>query len=642
MKITELRCTACKGTMKVDPDNPNYAVCEYCGSRYLIEWEKTGANSSAGEGNPPEKRMEIPDWYTPVKQVERKKTGWEVMGWKRNLVMILAFVIAAAALYGTGISRRYRMNRDEKAAAEAVLNPVDGESLVEDIPETVYVLDGILKDFAEHVFDQPAEAITDKQLSGIQWMQFRSTMDFREIGYSLENPYENPEAELTWVRFPRDDNYGIETACLPLFAGLKKLETNQSLWKKELQGIALEGISGYFESLDEVAAVVGDAAALREVTMKGDVLSLRGAEQLPNLEILNLDCDQIAEPKTLVNIKSLKSISVDMYEEGMDFSVFGMMPWLEKVTISSKKLKDFSFVSGMSGLKELNLTYGTFLNLEPLKDCAGLEALSLERCDELKDLSALAGLTGLKKLRIELPYDCQEPDLSAMTAMEELYLKGFKKTGFLRNMPQLRTMTLDNCMVEEPSDFTGLVNLTELTCTSFSASERDYGFITSLPAIEWLDLGGTRTYEDISGIFNLPTLKHLDIGGMECEIAFDRIQENTSLETLIINGIKLYENVVVSGGGGIYSINWDDVSLVENLSFLEKFKGLNRLSIRNNELTDLGFAAALEALGSIDFSDNYVTDLSPLSGLNMLREVTCAENPVSNFEVLGESVMLIK
>lgn len=646
MKITELRCSACKGTMKVDPDNPNYAVCEYCGTKYLIEWDKAGRE--AGEGNPGMKRIPEPIHYQPIQPPEPKKNGWEVLGWKWSIAMALAIITAAGIIYGPAIYRRYQMDHGPKTAAEAdfgsgtdenggfAADGTDGASVKE------IHLDGIMKEFVEYVFDQPAEVITEKQLASIQWIEFKASMDFREIGYSLQNPFKDTDAELIWVKFPRDEYSDADLSCLPLFTGLKKLGTNQSVRKEDLHGIALEGIRGYFDSLEEAAALMEDTATIREIEMKGNTVSLKGAEQLPNLEILSLDCDQIDEPKALVNMKSLKSLSVDLYDEGMDFSVFGMMPWLEKVTISSKKLKDFSFVSGMDGLKELSLCYGTFLNLDPLKSCTGLEALSVERCDEVKDMSALAGLANLRKLRVDLPYGCPEPDLSGLAAMEELYLESFSKTGFLRHMTQLKTLTLDSCRVEEPSDFDGLVNLVTLNCTSFGAAERDYGFVTRLPALERLNLRGTKTYGDISGIFNLPTLAYLDIGSMECEIDFDKIRENTSLKTLVMDHIKLYKNVTVSGGNGIYSVNWDDVNLVEHLSFLEKFKGLDSLSIRENELTDVGFAASLPALRSIDFSDNYVTDLSPLSELKMLRKVNCAENPVSNFEVLSESVLVVR
>ncbi len=42
MKITELRCSACDGTLKVDENNPNFAECEYCHTKFTIEWDHPG------------------------------------------------------------------------------------------------------------------------------------------------------------------------------------------------------------------------------------------------------------------------------------------------------------------------------------------------------------------------------------------------------------------------------------------------------------------------------------------------------------------------------------------------------------------------------------------------------------------------
>lgn len=657
MKITELRCSACQGTMIVDPENPNYAVCEYCGTRYLIEWDTAGGDRAAGEGNPSLKKVPEPIQYKPIPFLlhEKKKTGWEPYGWKRGVAIGALFLVILGVIKGPAVYRRYKMDHEAKVNSEQSVDAANGSAAgVGKTTEDDVKLEGVLAAFAEQVFGQPAELIPDEQLAKIQWLEFRTTVDFEQIGYSFHNPYADSgsgsadgesgvsEPVLTWVSFPRDNYADMSLSSLPKFTGVKKLKTNRGLTSEEIAGLHLEGITGYFNSLDSVAGLIGDTASIREIGMSGDTVSINGAEKFPNLEILSLDCDQIEEPKKLVAVKTLKSLSVDLYDEGMDFSVFGMMPWLERITISSKKLKDFSFVSGMNGLKELNLSYGTFLNLDPLKDCAGLESLTIERCDELKDMSALSGLTKLKKMKLELPYGCPEPDLSALTAMEELYLDSFENTAFLRYMPELTTMTLDSCRINNPSDFEGLTKLTTLNCTSFGQMERDYRFITRLPALENLNLSGTKTYEDISGIFNMPALKSLNISGMECEINFNNIQDNTSLEQLKIDHIKLYKNVSVRGGGGIYSVNWDDVNLTDHLSFLGKFKGLNALSIKENELTDLGFVSSMEALKSIDFSDNYVTDISPLSGLKGLREVICTENPISNFEVLGDSVMVVQ
>ena len=296
----------------------------------------------------------------------------------------------------------------------------------------------------------------------------------------------------------------------------------------------------------------------------------------------------------------------------------------------------------MDGLKALHIEHGTLLTLAPLSGCSELEELSVESCDELKDMSAISGLTGLTKLMLDLPYGCPQPELSGLTGMKELYLESFDETGFLRSMSGLETLTLDSCNVSNASDLDGLVNLKVLNCTSFGAMERDYSFITRLTGLEEVDLHGTVTYGDISGIFNLPALKRLNISHMECEINFDRIADNTTLEALSIDSIKLYKNVQVSGGGGIVYVDWDDVSFTEHLSFLEKLKGLKELSIRENELTDISFAASLGGLKTIDFSDNYVTDLSPLSGLKALSQVKCSENPVSDYEILGDAVVIVR
>lgn len=49
MKLTEQRCPACNGTLKIDEKNPHVAVCEYCKSRYILEWENGLA--PIGNGN---------------------------------------------------------------------------------------------------------------------------------------------------------------------------------------------------------------------------------------------------------------------------------------------------------------------------------------------------------------------------------------------------------------------------------------------------------------------------------------------------------------------------------------------------------------------------------------------------------------
>lgn len=642
MKITELRCYACDGTLKIDDQNPNFAVCEYCHTKYTIEWDHP---NHPGSGDAHLKKMPTKIAYEPIQE---PKDLEDFTSFKRKRAAALAIMGLGAVLI-VGINAKGLFGGGNEKAADTskitlqgfMPNAAVGNSEEGGKAEST-ALSGIMADFVEEVFDLPADEVSEKDLAKIQWLEFQSTIDFRRIGYSFEDPLINQDAQLTWVEFPRDQYREADPSCLPAFSGLKRIGTNQHLDAGDTKGLALTSIRGYFDSLADVAAAVEDPSLIRYLDITGDPFSLNGLDQLPNLETLILDSDNIEETKNLVSAESLKHLSIDMYDGKMDFSVLGMMPWLEEVGIKSESVRDLGFVSKMNGLRTLRVENGGFLSLAPLKDCPQLEELSIINCDELKDMSEISALTSLRKLEVELPYGCVQPDLSTLTELEELYLDGFDGTGFLRNMGKLQSLTLDSCTVENSADFEGLTNLKTLRCTSFISTARDYSFITRLPALEDLDLQGTATYDDISGIFNMPALKRLNISNMQCEINFDRIGENTTLEALSINKIKLYKNVQVSGGGGIVYVDWDDVSLVEHLSFLEKLKGLKELSIRENELTNLSFAASLPALQTIDFSDNYVTDLAPLSGLKALSAVNCEDNPISNYDILGKSVTVLR
>ena len=326
---------------------------------------------------------------------------------------------------------------------------------------------------------------------------------------------------------------------------------------------------------------------------------------------------ELADHKVMIQGTSLESLALESESLSMDFSVLGMMTGLKELSISSENLRDIGFISRLPELTSLSLSNGTMLTLDALKDCSGLKALSIVMCDEVKDLSGLARL-------------------------KELYLEGFQNMSFLKSLSGPEALTLDSCQVSDPSVFSGLGSLRSLTCTSFVSTERDYSFIPEMTSLEEVNLSGTETYDDLSGIFNLPALKRLNISGMSAEINLDKIQENTILEELQADHLKLYENVTVSGGGGIIYVDWDDVTFSEHLDFLGRLKSLKHLSIRENELTDLNFAREMGALETIDFSDNYVSDVSPLSALQNLKQVTGTDNPVSNYEALGPSVTVVR
>lgn len=110
MKMTELRCSACDGTLKIDEQNPGIAECEYCHTKYTIEWDRSGTYGGAGNGNPYLKPMPGKINYQPVHREEPKKTGWEPYGWKRGVALVILFFVLMGIMYGPKVYRRYQMD----------------------------------------------------------------------------------------------------------------------------------------------------------------------------------------------------------------------------------------------------------------------------------------------------------------------------------------------------------------------------------------------------------------------------------------------------------------------------------------------------------------------------------------------------
>lgn len=107
MNITELRCSACNGTLKVNPQNPNVVECEYCHTKFMVEWNHPG---SQGGQNVQLRQMPQRINYQPSKPAEPKKTGWEPYGWKRGVALVILFFVLMGIMYGPKIYARYQMD----------------------------------------------------------------------------------------------------------------------------------------------------------------------------------------------------------------------------------------------------------------------------------------------------------------------------------------------------------------------------------------------------------------------------------------------------------------------------------------------------------------------------------------------------
>ena len=646
MRMTELRCPACGGDLKIDKNNPNIAVCDYCNTQFFLEKETGFLN---------------PEGKYVAKESPNRGSGRKADGQKR---------LAAGGLLGTallvlvcGMRIYLRWERVNERARDAMrqqsaknweiqernLNSALEEQLTDRMPG-VYVegygaesgeqpLTGAFGETAERIFEKPADEITEKELAQIKWLETERDMDYLYVGYSLADPYGEDGAELTWLTFPDDTEAGV--SCLFRFTGLRKVDLYQHIGAEDIRGLDLAGIGGYFGSLPELAGMLENPAGLQELHIMGSMDSLGGLEKFGGLQVLRLDRAEGLGLEQLVRLPELRSLSLECDDASCDLSVLGVLGGLEELYVEADGLKSLEFLKGMEGLKKLEIVDAGILSLDGLAGMDSLTSLRVWNCDKLKSMELPGELAGVKELALELPYDCTPPDLTGFRQVEVLKLSGFKDCSFLGDMANLTSLTLESCQIGSGTELTGLVNLEELTCSAFMQPGQPLGFVADFPALKKVDVSGMSTYDDISGIFNIRGLVCLDISGMGCEIDFDRIGDNPSLEVLRMDGIRLYENVRTGGSDGFYWADWDDVVLDGHTDFLKHFPGLKELGMAENELTDLGFASNLPQLEILDIAGNYVTDLRPLAGIAPLRLVDCTDNPISNERVLGDGVVIV-
>lgn len=629
IKISEIKCPGCGSPLKMSTGGSGFVRCEYCGGEYAVDWNR----GSAVRRRAPEWQPAVSDYRPAQKPADRT----QVMAFRIFAALLCFFCLCGILIHNSRKAQK-AAEEEERAAISEKTESSRGIVITEE-PEEI---SGLLGEMIKTAYGKEADAVTPEELSRIKWIADRRDFDFQFIGYSFDDPFENPEAEMIWVAFPDDIETGMEIGYenLAACAGLKKLETKQSLSSCNLRGLKLESLAVSVNTLEQVAAALDDPLSLRELSIENSIDSLEGIEKFSNLEKFSVYAADLSDVDEAIAMRQLKSFMLWNADKISDFSVLASMGGLEELSIESENLKSLEFLKRMPQLKSLALSDGQFLDLSGIETLGELQKLSITDCDKLESMAAVENLTGLKELELEKPYDCEEPSLAGLTALENLSIKSFHSCNFLQNLTGLKKLTLQSCDVPENLDLSGLTSLTELACTTFY-QEMPLSFVNSISSLESVNLRGMVTYDDISGIFMLPHIKKIDISGIECEIAFDKIEENASLETLLMSGIKLYENVKVSGGGGIVYVDWDDVFLAEHTDFIARFPNLTKLEIAENEIKDLEFAGNLTKLEEIDFSDNYISEMRPLAAIPTLRWVNCKGNPISNLRVLDENVIII-
>ena len=570
------------------------------------------------------------------------KTEWKTYSRRIGAVFGIAFVLAIVLLDVKSAYQRWRIlyekNRKITAEKSVFVSDTGRKQNTLQIGQTDEKVDftGVLEEFVSSVYQRPATDVSDSQLAKIQQLVISRNGELWQIGYSFEAPKE----ELVWISLSSEEK--LDLSSLGRFSNLKKLDVDSAITAEDISGLSLESISAYFDDPAAAAEVLENPKTVRELGFNGIVYSLDGIELFENLKSLYINDSKFDSIDELIHVKHLKNLTLRCNENLTDFSVLEKLSELEMLSLEARGMKTLDFISGLKHLDTLKITGGKLQTLSGIEGCTTLRSLSVTSCMELKDMSAVTGLKNLQELALDMPYGCSEPKLNGLTGLKILSLEQFHDCSFLQDMVSLTELHLSGCDITEEIDLSKLTSLTTLSCTSYVGSPLEVDMIEKFEMLECLDLHGSVSYDDISGLFQMPKLRELNISGMQCEIDFDAIVENPALEIMYMDDMYLFENVYIDYNSGIVMIDWDKVTLDEHMDFLKKFPGLKELYLRENGLTDLSFAEGLPALQILDISENYITELRPLARLPSLQKVVCAGNPLKNEKVLMDSVLIVK
>ncbi|MDD3818297.1 MAG: CotH kinase family protein [Actinomycetota bacterium] len=328
---------------------------------------------------------------------------------------------------------------------------------------------------------------------------------------------------------------------------------------------------------------------LKELDLRynNDVVDISALSNLKELEYLDLYSNKYVESiAPIADLANLKTLIIENLYRINDIELLGNLKNLQILDMHDCRVQDISFISRLTNLKELNLSYNNARDFSPLGNLNNLEILDLSSTG-ITDLSSLKNVTSLKEL--DLRDNSGIKDISALSNLKELeYLnlnssKGVESIAPITNLTNLKTLILRNVNVgDEVNLLKNLKNLERLNIRNCNIP--DISFVTGLTKLKELKLRDNIRIKDISALSNLKEMEYLNIHSNNKIESIAPITNLTNLKTLIMR----------------------NVNAGEEAELLTDLVNLQRLNIRNCNISDISFIARLFESGALQ--DNPLTD----------------------------------
>jgi len=356
-----------------------------------------------------------------------------------------------------------------------------------------------------------------------------------------------------------------------------------------------------------------------------------GLSNLSGLETLDVTGNNLGSLNAAAVFPALKTLrySPAEYWHTTDLSAVSGMTGLKELELTACGIQDAAFLSGLTNLERLDLTGNLLSSVEPLNALTELTWLDIGG-NQILDITPLAPLVKLTYLDISLNYVVDSDynttflyDVSPLAGMTRLRELNYFGNGFFPDCTPLSGLS-DLKIVEFGgiSRFDNIATITSLSsvrelsfrslCTSISRlADEDLEYIVQLPALEKLNLYQCFQITDISQLSGAVTLKELNLTGT-CIADIAPLANLTNLTVLKLRNTSIYKPFAEIP----YSVDISPLAALTKLRVLDlsKTSGIPPFIV-------LGFEAvkSMPDLAALYLINTKIDDITPLTGLKKLR-----------------------
>ncbi|EMI9086875.1 MULTISPECIES: NEAT domain-containing leucine-rich repeat protein [unclassified Bacillus (in: firmicutes)] len=226
----------------------------------------------------------------------------------------------------------------------------------------------------------------------------------------------------------------------------------------------------------------------------------------------------------------------------------------------------------------------------------------------------------------------------------------------LKYMPNLKSLTVANAKIKDPSFFTNLKQLNHLALRGNEFS--DVTPLVKMDNLESLDLSNNKI-TNVAPLVEMKNVKSLYLSGNQIEdvtalakmeqLDYLNLANNKIMNVAPLSALKNVTYLTLAGNQiedikPLYSLPLTDLVLTRNkvkdLSGIDQMNQLSKLFIGKNQIEDVTPLAKMTQLTELDLPHNELKDITPLSNLVNLQKLDLEANyisdltPVSNLKKL--------